>query len=515
MKRFSQQFKNSSERVKLTKAESRDLRERLVAYMEYHPLPAERRKAAAVPAGALTGEPFRIFTFNTVRTRAFFSVATLAVILMVPFAAEQTVPGDVLYPVKVRFNEEVRSSLAVTPYQQIQWETKRVERRLAEARLLATEGKLTEEVEAEVAAAVKVHTDAAQAGLAELRETDQEEAAIAELTFASALEVESEVLEQETKRQQAAGASTTVTLAAAIADVRATVATPETTEVSFERLLAQVEEETTRASELLLSLDRTVSDVERADINRRLEDIERKVQLAITTHTPTLATEIDKTLAPVAPAATSSEFVATTTDGATTTVPATTTTAAVSEVPATTTTAVVAAPDTERAKQYLREALTATQKLIRFMTDINVKANLSVEELVPVTPTGEERQAALEVAVVTLENRLAKFTELVVSGVVLSEKDTLTIDRVSNLITTIETAIETAEFTSGETAASEARDLLSDMERINAELLSAPELPTTATTTEETVVEEPGLTEPATTTESLIETEATSTEETI
>lgn len=471
MKRFSQQFNTAANRVRLTKAESQDLRERLVSYMEYHPLPAEQRTPAKT---TLASEPFWIWRFNTVRTRALFSVSAMALLIIVPIAAEQTVPGDVLYPVKVRFNEEVRSSLAVTPYQQIEWETKRVERRLAEARLLATEGKLTEAIEAEVAAAVKTHGDAAQAGLAELRASDSEAAAIAELTFASALEVESEVLATETERQQAAGASTTVALAAAIADVRAQVATPETTEVSFARLVAQVESETTRANELLLSLINEVTPAEREDIDRRLADIDRKFTEALTYQATTTETVVEEITDVVAEVATST---ATSTDEVTTAVIKTPTPAAITEA---------------EAKTLLREALQDTQKLIRFMTDIDVKNNVTVDELIPMTLTATEWQQTLAVTRTEITNGVSELE----ARNSADEKITFGLERVAELLVSADSATEATEFTAAEQTLTEALALVTDMLRAT-DALAVPggtpvvdEVATSTATSSEPVVEE-------------------------
>ena len=47
MKRFSEQLYKKSTSVKLQAAEKRELRERLVSYMEYHPLPAEMKTKKA------------------------------------------------------------------------------------------------------------------------------------------------------------------------------------------------------------------------------------------------------------------------------------------------------------------------------------------------------------------------------------------------------------------------------------------------------------------------------------
>ncbi|MFZ2189600.1 MAG: DUF5667 domain-containing protein [Candidatus Magasanikiibacteriota bacterium] len=58
-------------------------------------------------------------------------------------AAENTLPGDWLYPVKVSINEEVREALSISPEAKVAWENRRAERRLEEVEKLSSEGKLT------------------------------------------------------------------------------------------------------------------------------------------------------------------------------------------------------------------------------------------------------------------------------------------------------------------------------------------------------------------------------------
>src|SRR6056297_835594 len=117
-------------------------------------------------------------------------VFALLVLIIVPIMAERAVPGDTLYAVKVKINEEVRSSLTLDPYEKIEWETVRINRRIAEAKLLAKEGRLTEAAEAEAAAAVKEHADNVKAEIETLRAADADEAAIAEIAFDSTMQVQ-------------------------------------------------------------------------------------------------------------------------------------------------------------------------------------------------------------------------------------------------------------------------------------------------------------------------------------
>ena len=138
MKRFSEQFNKQANHIRLQASERSDLRERLVAYMEYHPLTAEAKSVS-------TATPLAVQAYRNVRIdfpiiSKFIGAFAVLVLIVVPVFAENTVPGDILYPVKVKFNEEVRGSLTFSPYEKVEWETERLERRISEAQLLAAAG---------------------------------------------------------------------------------------------------------------------------------------------------------------------------------------------------------------------------------------------------------------------------------------------------------------------------------------------------------------------------------------
>lgn len=59
------------------------------------------------------------------------------------FAAENAVPGDVLYPVKIHVTEQIRDVIEISPAEQAEWDLKKAERRLVEAQKLAQRGVLT------------------------------------------------------------------------------------------------------------------------------------------------------------------------------------------------------------------------------------------------------------------------------------------------------------------------------------------------------------------------------------
>lgn len=396
MKRFSEQFKKQSENIHMRVPEKAQLRERVVSYMEYHPM-AKTAKVASVPSEVIVSEPFKVITFNKIYFRSFAGAFAMLFIIGVPFVAERAVPGDVLYPVKVEFNEELRSTLALSPYAKVAWETQRLERRISEARLLASEGKLTQEAETKVAEAVKTHTDAAQREIATIRESDSDEAAIAEIAFASALAVQSEVLKGHIQKdtQELDTVETgrsVVALAEVVAQARSLAEASQTgSALSYEKLLGRVEWESTRIYELFTSVKKDASTNEVANVERRLEDIERKITEAIALKEGTTvvdSTEMTARAMTMARRVPTEEVIQTE-------VVATSSSEEITE--AVTEEVAVSTEETTKAEKeairILRSALTDIQKLLNYLTHIDVRQNVSIEDLVPVIPTIEEQVA--------------------------------------------------------------------------------------------------------------------------
>ncbi|MBP6881297.1 MAG: hypothetical protein KBC35_01605 [Candidatus Pacebacteria bacterium] len=347
MKQFSQQFyKKAETTVKLQAAEKRELKERLVAYMEYHPLPAElKEKKGSAPVKSLrTTEPF---TVVKVPFHALFkyglSVAVL-VLVVIPFVAEKAMPGDILYAVKVQFNEEVRSTITFDSFEKVEWETERLNRRIAEARLLASEGRLTEEIEAEVAVAVRTHTDNAKREIEILRTEDADEATIASIALDTTLEVQSTAFKGEGEvlamsDEMTISSQTSSLIADALDESRLETSQTEATSTlpAYDKLMARVEQNTTRLYEIRSSLSQIITPDEQVDVARRVEDVERSIGEAIA----------------------------------------------------------MAETDEAGAQRGLVDVLQRTQRLIVYMTELEVARTVDIETLVPVVPTDDEKRATI------------------------------------------------------------------------------------------------------------------------
>ena len=243
--------------IRMRAAERRVLRERLVAFMEYHPVrvPLQETVSNIDAPRVLTSEPYFVFRFSSWQFRSFASAFVMFMMVGIPLYAEKAIPGDVLYAMKIRVNEEVKASLTWTPAGKIAWESQRVERRVAEARLLAKEGKLTGEAEASLAATVRQHTNSASREIATLRTTDAEGAAVAQVGLESTLEVQTAVL------TNGAGTSTASTsignFVNVVQEAKDGVSAHDPyseAPLSYDRMVVLLESEMTRAHKLYATL---------------------------------------------------------------------------------------------------------------------------------------------------------------------------------------------------------------------------------------------------------------------
>ena len=413
MKSFETELEKHAQKIRLRAIERSALRERVLSYMEYHPLPKHMEMAISEKKRPFThqfvGEDsFIVLHLNSRIVQVLGGVFAVIIFVVVPALAEYSVPGDALYMVKTGVNEGVRAQFANSPYEKVTFETKLIERRIAEARLLASEGKLTVEVEAQIAETVKDHAEAVQTGIAELRVDDAESAAIAQITFGSALEVQSVVL---TTNEETSATSSTATILSVVNTVREEVSTnPDNTIPSFDALMAQFERETTRAYELFSAIKQSATEEEQFDIDRRLSDINRGVDAA----------------------------------------------------------KMLRIQDETGATNDLITALGLIQKLIAFMTDIDVRETVTLESLVPVVPTTEERFTEIRSALADMvlkEQEIVRVLESVLDEGV-REKVNVGLKSYRALIASTTASRESEDLDTAEVHIVEAEALVADLTSI-------------------------------------------------
>ncbi|PIR82346.1 hypothetical protein COU20_02890 [Candidatus Kaiserbacteria bacterium CG10_big_fil_rev_8_21_14_0_10_59_10] len=117
----------------------------------------------------------------------------------VSYAAEEALPGDLLYAVKTGVNEPIRGALALSSSAAALWQMRLVERRIEEAAALAAAGRLNEETGTTLRANLERHAIAA-AALLESASNDDAFAAEASLRFEARLAEHEALLSQLSER---------------------------------------------------------------------------------------------------------------------------------------------------------------------------------------------------------------------------------------------------------------------------------------------------------------------------
>lgn len=178
MKKFHETLKKNADAVRLTDAQRARMRAAFLMHMREH------------PAAAPSPYPFSFIAPFSLSLRSGIAFA-LAVLVVgaggTAYAAEDALPGDTLYAVKVGVNEPVAGALAVTPAAKGAWHAQVAETRLAEAQTLVSEGRLTASTSDELAADFTEHASRVDEIAASLQASDPDASARLSGGFSAAL----------------------------------------------------------------------------------------------------------------------------------------------------------------------------------------------------------------------------------------------------------------------------------------------------------------------------------------
>ena len=83
-------------------------------------------------------------------------------------AAQNSLPNDALYPIKVEVNEQVRSWFAISPEAEAQWQAQLMERRLEETEKVAAEGNLDLATRTKIESNFQDHAEKVQENIAKI-----------------------------------------------------------------------------------------------------------------------------------------------------------------------------------------------------------------------------------------------------------------------------------------------------------------------------------------------------------
>ena len=154
--------------ISMDKASRERIRAHLFEYTKLRPIRAGRSSQTPASRHGFLAN----FTAHIRPIPVLTAVLIVAVSGGTVAAAETSLPGDTLYPVKVHITEEVRASIATTPKARADWAVARAERRLEEAAMLALSGKLDDATRMELDANLDEHMQRADENRTRLEDDD-------------------------------------------------------------------------------------------------------------------------------------------------------------------------------------------------------------------------------------------------------------------------------------------------------------------------------------------------------
>ena len=170
MDKYIKQFIKSAKDIKLEKEEKSRMRSILESYIFNNPVRDEvvlRHNRHDWSKKSLNNLAFlNVFHLKMpAKPMPILLILTLMIGGGFSAAAENSLPKDVLYPVKIEVNEKVRGWFATSPEAEAQWQTTLIERRLQESEKLAAEGQLDADTQADLESDFEVHAQKAREGI--------------------------------------------------------------------------------------------------------------------------------------------------------------------------------------------------------------------------------------------------------------------------------------------------------------------------------------------------------------
>lgn len=192
-------IQQEAEHIYLSPEEKTTVRGVLQVFVSEHPV----HRASAVrelPQPRYTG--YRTRTILALLNNSYMKPMAISLIIALliggstSYAAESSLPGDLLFPVKVEINERFRTWAALSPESKVEWQARVAERRLEEAVTLTAQNRMTADVRAKIEANFEKNAERVQKHIASLEIKASEAVVDISSRFETSLSAHAAILEQ-------------------------------------------------------------------------------------------------------------------------------------------------------------------------------------------------------------------------------------------------------------------------------------------------------------------------------
>lgn len=148
-----EKFIETAQKISLGTEDRRQIRKDMLAFMQANPV----RNAGLGRQGIQQRSGLSLLLIKFTKPMPIALIVLLLLGGGVSAAAENSLPGDMLHPIKVEINEKVRAALALSASSKANWEVRLAERRLEEAEELSA--KTGTEIKTDVMARIEANFD--------------------------------------------------------------------------------------------------------------------------------------------------------------------------------------------------------------------------------------------------------------------------------------------------------------------------------------------------------------------
>ncbi|MCK9351356.1 MAG: DUF5667 domain-containing protein [Candidatus Paceibacterota bacterium] len=193
---------NALQKTTMNSDEKRVIRTALVSYIKENPLVV--RKSSDGRLLYRTRD-----NVNKLKTKTNMTIALIIALLLsggTSFAAENALPGDVLYPVKININEKVQEMAAISSESEAEVQAKLAVRRLEEAEKLVDENRLSTSIAVELEKGFESHAKQSRTEIADVvRKNGLNAAAKVSSSIEATLSAHEDILNDLSKRTRDGG----------------------------------------------------------------------------------------------------------------------------------------------------------------------------------------------------------------------------------------------------------------------------------------------------------------------
>lgn len=157
----TKEYLEKLQQLKLSDSSRARIQDNLFEYARFHGVRAENESRLIVQVPRRTSL-LTLFKQPKPMTAVFIAIALIAG-GGTSYAAQGTIPGDLLYPVKTEVNETIRSTFALSNESEAELQAELAKERLEEAEALAVKGELTADASTRLGTQIKNHYDEAMA----------------------------------------------------------------------------------------------------------------------------------------------------------------------------------------------------------------------------------------------------------------------------------------------------------------------------------------------------------------